>query len=137
MIDPAAYLPGTWRVERDLHDAALGAGRFRGSATFELLEDGNLAWREAGRLRLGSYEGPGGRSLVVARAGDGWEVRFPDGRPFHPLDLAGGRCAVVHPCGEDRYEGEYAVEGLDAFSVRWQVRGPGKAQQLETRYNRA
>jgi hypothetical protein len=135
-VDPAAYLPGTWRVERSLHDAALGAGRFEGTATFAA-GPGGLRWSEVGRLRLGRYDGLARRELRIVAAGDGWEVRFADGRPFHPLDLAAGAAAVEHLCGADRYSGELAVEGADAFVVRWRVRGPGKDQRLAGRYVRA
>jgi hypothetical protein len=68
--------------------------------------------------------------------GGAWAVRFADGRPFHRLDLSGGRCAVAHPCGPDVYEGEYALLGPDAFDVAWTIRGPGKRQRIASRYRR-
>jgi hypothetical protein len=130
------YLLGTWRVERTMEDAVLGAGRFRGSATFSRRADG-LAWHEVGRMELAGHAGPAHRDLLVAPAeGGAWEVRFGDGRPFHPLDLTTGACAVEHPCGEDHYTGEYAIRGPDAFEVRWHVHGPHKRQRLTTRYER-
>ena len=133
--DPTAYLPGTWALTRSVHDAQLGAGRFDGLATFTL--DGEaIEWREHGRLRLASYDGPARRALRILRTADGWEVRFADGRPFHPLEL-GREAAVEHPCGADRYTGVYSVEGPDAFTVRWRVRGPAKEQQVVSRYVRA
>jgi hypothetical protein len=134
--DLASYLVGVWEVERALLDADLGEGRFRGRATFSPLGDG-LAWSESGRLTVGAYDGPARRELVLAPAGDAWEVRFSDGRPFHELDLAGGACRVEHPCGDDRYRGEYALRGRDAFEVAWTVRGPRKDQRISSRYERA
>jgi hypothetical protein len=135
VLEPDAYLRGTWSVSRTLADAALGAGDFAGTATFTAA-GGGLAWEERGRLRVGAYDGPARRTLRVVADGSGWTVRFADGRRFHPLDLSGGTCAVRHPCAEDLYEGEYAVLAADAFHVRWRVRGPAKAQEIESRYRR-
>jgi hypothetical protein len=130
------YLLGTWDVERDVLDADLGAGCFRGRATFTPSGDG-LTWTETGHLTLAAYDGPARRELRLVPGGDAWEVRFADGRPFHSLDLATGTCAVAHPCGEDRYTGEYRLRGPDAFEVDWTVRGPRKDQRLIGRYARA
>jgi hypothetical protein len=130
------YLLGTWDVERDLLDADLGTGRFRGRATFARSGDG-LSWTETGQLTFAAYDGPARRELRVVPAGEAWEVRFADGRPFHPLDLTAGACAVEHPCGEDRYTGEYRLRGPDAFEVDWTVRGPRKDQRLAGRYVRS
>jgi hypothetical protein len=134
-VDPAAYLPGSWRVERTLHDAELGDGRFDGTATFTP-DGGALAWSETGRLRLAGYDGPARRALRIVPGPDGWEVRFADGRPFHRLELGPATAPVEHLCREDLYTGVYAVEGHDAFSVRWRVRGPAKDQRLAGRYVR-
>ena len=137
MTDLARFLPGTWHVERALEDSALGAGRFRGSATFTPDGDG-LAWVETGRMTFGGYDGPASRTLRLVRDAGGWEVRFADGRPFHRLDPNGdGHCAFGHPCGDDRYAGEFVVRGPDAFEIDWSVSGPAKAQRLTGRYVRS
>jgi Family of unknown function (DUF6314) len=130
-----AFLTGRWTVERTVEDPALGAGTFAGEAEFTPDGDG-LIWRERGRLRLGAYDGPAARTLRIEPDGGGWLVRFADGRPFHAVDLRDGACAVAHPCGEDRYEGEYRVTGLDALRVRWRVRGPAKDGRIASRYRR-
>ena len=136
MTDLAHFLSGTWRVDRALEDAALGTGHFRGSATFTPDGDG-LAWVETGRMTLGRYDGPARRALRLVRDAQGWEVRFADGRPFHRLDVRGdGHCAFDHPCGPDRYAGEFAVRGPDAFEIDWSVSGPAKDQRLTGRYER-
>jgi hypothetical protein len=132
----ADYLLGTWRVSRELHDAAMGAGAFAGEATFAREGDA-IRWDEAGRLRLGGYDGPAQRTLRIVPEDGAWAVRFADGRPFHRLDLRGGRCALEHPCGEDRYTGEFTLRGPDAFEIAWRVDGPAKAQRLTGRYERA
>ena len=129
------YLLGTWEVERALEDAALGAGSFRGSATFRTDADG-IAWEEAGTMRLGRYAGPARRELRIAPAGNGWEVSFADGRPFHRLELSGSGCRMHHPCGADSYDGELELLGPDEFAIRWRVSGPAKAQRLDGRYLR-
>jgi Family of unknown function (DUF6314) len=134
-LEPDAYLPGTWSVERQLHDAALGAGSFAGTATFTP-DGGGLAWEERGRLRLGAYDGPARRALRVVAGEGGWVVRFADGRRFHPLELTPRGTRVDHPCGPDAYAGEYTVLGRDAFDVRWHVTGPAKDQRIESRYRR-
>jgi Family of unknown function (DUF6314) len=134
-LEPDAFLPGTWSVERDVRDAALGAGRFTGTAAFTAC-DGGLAWEERGRLRLGAYDGPARRELAVRAEDGGWMVRFADGRPFHPLELRPAGWPVIHPCGADAYAGEYTVLGPDAFDVRWRVSGPAKDQRIESRYRR-
>lgn len=140
MTDLAAFLRGEWDVERTVEDEGAGrAGRFAGVAEFADAAAGPagaIAWREAGRLRLDGYDGPATRELALVPAGGAWEVRFADGRPFHELDLASGRCAVAHDCGADRYEGEFRVEGPDELVVTWDVTGPGKAQRIESRYRR-
>jgi hypothetical protein len=136
VIDPAAFLPGTWRVERELEDAGLGRGHFSGRAEFAPDGDG-LRWSESGRMTIGGYDGPARRELRVVREDGGWAVRFADGRPFHRLDLRDGHAVLEHPCGDDRYRGELVVRGPDAFAVDWTVTGPGKAQRLSARYERA
>lgn len=136
-LEPDAYLPGSWTVERALEDAALGAGRFEGVATFSPSPDGGLEWVETGRLVLGAYDGPARRRLLVRREAGGWMVRFDDGRAFHPLALRTTADPVVHPCGEDVYDGRYEVVGPDAFDVAWHVRGPAKDQRISSRYRRA
>ena len=123
-------------MERELEDAGLGRGHFSGRAEFAADGDG-LRWIETGRMTIGAYDGPARRELRVVRDDDGWAVRFADGRPFHRLDLREGRAALEHPCGDDRYRGELTVRGPDAFVVAWTVTGPGKAQRLSARYERA
>jgi hypothetical protein len=129
-------LPGEWRVGRVIND---GVGDFEGSARFAV-EPGSAAeilWRECGRLRLGAHDGPAERTLRIRPADDGaWEVRFADGRPFHRLDLDGGRCQATHLCGADVYRGTYVIEGDDRFTVSWTVTGPHKDDVIASVYER-
>lgn len=151
VADPRTFLPGVWRIDRRLHDArARQDGVYVGTATF-LLEGEGLSWTERGELRLGDYVGsatrvmhvvPAAAAAAAARPGAAqrsaapWEVRFDDGRPFHPLDLRGGSCPVDHPCGEDHYSGWVRVEAEDLMVVSWRVVGPRKDHTILTRYSR-
>jgi hypothetical protein len=137
VTDPVAFLAGTWQVDRDLHEAVGDrSGRFVGTAAF-VPEDGGLRWTETGDARLGDYSGSASRVLLVRPTPlGGWEVRFDDGRFFHPLDLADGRGCVDHPCGEDHYRGEIRVESTDRFVIAWRVHGPRKDQTIVSRYTR-
>jgi hypothetical protein len=136
IADPVAHLAGTWGVERELHDRRAGVrGRFSGTATF--VPDGAaLRWLEDGVLVFGGHEGPASRELRIVPTGGGWEVRFADGRPFHPLELADGRTVVEHPCRADRYTGGYEADGPDVLVVRWDATGPAKDLAIVSRYER-
>jgi hypothetical protein len=135
MDDLVGFLAGRWTVERTLRWGD-EEGAFAGVAEFRPDGEG-LVWDEEGRLRWQRYDGQARRRLLVVPAGEGWEVRFDDGRLFHPLDLRSGEDDAVHPCGEDRYEGEYRVLGDDELLVRWRVVGPAKDQEILSRYRRA
>jgi len=117
-----------------------GTGSFTGRARFaaDPGSPGALVWSETGRLKLGGHDGPAHRTLRIEPVSDGaWEVRFADGRPFHPLDLSGGSDDVIHLCGADTYHGTYAVESEDRFTVTWRVTGPRKDDVIESVYERA
>jgi hypothetical protein len=140
VADPRTFLPGVWRIDREVHDArARTDGTFVGTATFGPEGDG-LSWVEEGTLRLGAFAGHATRAMSVvpapAGAGAPWEVRFDDGRPFHPLDLRSGSCPVDHPCGEDHYAGWVRVEDEGLLVVSWRVTGPAKDHTILTRYSR-
>jgi Family of unknown function (DUF6314) len=131
-MDVVAALRGRWAVRRRLLDVRAGTeGEFTGSAWFEPA-DGGLSWAEQGRLRLGGYDGPAARRLLVVRAGDAGMGRLSDGRPFHPLDLTGA--PVEHRCGDDLYRGSYRLLGPGLLDVSWTVVGPDKEQRIDTSY---
>jgi hypothetical protein len=144
--DPRTFLPGVWAIERDVHDRLSGQdGTYTGEATFALDGPG-LSWVERGTLTMGGHVGRATRTMAVVPVGTGaaysggpepaWEVRFDDGRPFHPLDLSSGSCPVDHPCGEDHYAGWVRVERPDLLVVSWRVVGPRKDHTIVTRYSR-
>ncbi len=142
MTDPHPFtrdgLLGHWRARRHIEDRrARHTAYLAGVAVFSTDHDG-LVCRENGRLFL-----PGGQSLEARRTYL-WrfpepgriDVLFEDGRPFHSFDPGAPEREVVHPCGEDLYRGCYGVEGLQAWSSRWEVVGPRKNQVLNTRFAR-
>lgn len=138
--DPVAALTGDWVFERTVTDKTADAhGTATGTARFEPAGAG-LDWIEAGTLHLGGHEFDAKRRMSIVSVDDGWQVRFDDGRPFHPLDLTTGRCEVGHPCRHDFYSGTIEmVETDDGPELRteWRVHGPSKDQLIRTRYRRA
>ncbi|MEU9125222.1 DUF6314 family protein [Streptomyces sp. NPDC048506] len=146
--DVAAYLRGSWRIERTVHDLRAGAeGGFRGTAAFRPAAAGDAGERtvpagallhiESGRLTWSGTDYPAHRVLHLCPRSDGTaEVRFADGRPFHDLDLRTGRWTAVHPCAEDRYEGTFTAVAAGAWHLEWRVAGPAKEQLLRSVYRR-
>ena len=137
MLAPSDFL-GSWRVERRIDDRRAGvAGRFDGTAAFAP-QEGGLRYREEGTLRLG--DGP---ALAAAReslwrwGGEGIEVLFADGRPFHRFVPEGRATGTEHPCGGDLYRVVYDLTAWPAWSTLWEVEGPTKSYALRTAYLRA
>ena len=133
VTDLVEYLGGAWSVRRVVNH---GVMRFDGVARFAPIARGELTWSEIGQLRTDTHEGPASRAYLITRAGRAWEVRFEDGRPFHPLDLRDGRCDAEHLCGADVYRGVYEVLEPDRFAVRWRVTGPGRDDVIASEYRR-
>ncbi|MGT2463498.1 DUF6314 family protein [Sinomonas atrocyanea] len=127
--DLRAYLLGSWAVERELVDRASGArGSFAGTVAFEPTDDGGLRQRERGSVRWGAHEGPAEREYLWrpgAHAGT-MDVFFPDGRPFHAVDLTGSADDGAHWCSPDDYRVHYEAVGPDELRYAWDVRGPAK-----------
>ena len=134
--DRVRTLAGAWRIERAVRDMRDGRdAAFTGLAHIAARGDG-LTWIEEGRLVTAGHAGPARRTMRIVPDGTGWEVLFEDGRPFHPLDLSGGDCTVVHLCGRDRYDGTYRFAGADTLFVRWRVTGPAKDLDIRSEYRR-
>jgi len=131
-----AYLIGGWDVERDVLDRHSGeAGTFTGRARFTPTPAG-ATYSEHGRLRWPTYDGPASRRLRYEVAGDGvLAVRFADGRPFHTLELSGGRASYQHPCGDDLYVGTLTVVDQDEWRQVWRVAGK-QPLEIRTRFRR-
>jgi hypothetical protein len=135
--DLRAFLLGTWRMARRLHDFRLGiSGRLDGIASFASAP-GGLCYEEAGLLRFGAHQGEAVQRyrFSVDRHATA-EVYFADGRPFHRLELSSGKADIVHECGSDCYRGRYRVLHEDCLTLVWRVTGPRKRWLLATRFSR-
>jgi len=132
------FLEGEWRLERRIDDRRAGQqGRFDGEAVF-FADEEDLLYREDGHLAIGDHEGPALQLYTFRFPESGRaEVCFSDGRPFHDLDLTGGRWSCVHLCEPDRYEGEFTALDADTWRVVWKVSGPRKELTLDSTYRRA
>ena len=97
-------------------------------------ERGQIAWVEQGTLLWNGSRLPVSRSYRLLRAGEGWWLYFPDGRPFHPW-IPGQW--VHHPCREDSYRGLITITGPDQWRTLWEVDGPDKAQRIITQLSRS
>jgi hypothetical protein len=127
-VEPTDLL-GTWALTREVDDHRTGERRdVRGTATLELESPGRVRWTEEGTMTWSGHEVPVSRTLWVERDGDGWSVRFADGRPFHPWAI-GER--VDHPCAPDHYTGLIEVSD-DGWTVEWRATGPEKDYTMRT-----
>jgi len=135
--DLRAYLRGPWHLARRTRDErSRVTTTFEGSAAF-VVDGTGLAYEERGVHDVDGRSFPATRSYAYTfPALDRAEVWFPDGRPFHVLDLGSGRCHAEHPCREDRYTGSFQCEGPDVWTVEWMVHGPEKAICITSRYAR-
>jgi hypothetical protein len=125
-------LVGGWGLWRRVADRRLGVqGTVVGELVVKAERDG-LRWAERGTLRWDGRSHPVSRTYLLREGPDGWEVRFADGRLFHPWRPG---VTVTHPCRADVYTGLVTVDG-GRMRTLWDVRGPAKDQRLVTRYAR-
>lgn len=133
------FLRGDWDLSRRLVDRRLGLeGRFEGVARFEPDGPGSARYHEEGVLTWPGHVGRAFRTLRCEGSDDDRVVAlsFPDGRPFHLLELRRDGFEVEHPCGEDRYVGRFRLLGDDAWEADWSVDGPAKRLLLAATYRR-
>jgi hypothetical protein len=132
--DLRRYFEGDWQLDRLAEDRrASTTHRMRGTAHFAPTERGLRYDEEVVWQPPGGPERAGARSYVwVLSAPLCAELRFPDGRAFHDLDLCRGTAEVTHACPPDRYDGRYCLLDADRFRVRWVVTGPRKGLVLST-----
>ena len=117
-----------------MHDRRLA--RFgRVSGTVEFVTDGGaVRWCERGTFSWDGNAFDVTRELRIEPCGDGWMVRFDDGRDFHPWSPGS---VVTHPCRADTYRGLVRVDvSRTVLRVLWDVTGPAKDQRLFTRCHR-
>ena len=135
--DLKRYFEGAWTVERTVRDRrAASDGTFRGEATFMPTREG-LRYDETGRLELPGYTDDVSRCYRwIIDDPHRAAILFEDGRPFHALDLTNGEDRVRHLCGDDVYDGIYAVEDDGNWQLAWRIEGPRKSLLIESRYTR-
>jgi len=125
---------GAWDIARTIADKSGGPdGRFAGQATFHPRPDGWLDYVETGTLTVGDGTPMRAERRYLWRVdGQGAEVRFADGRPFHAFDWDGAR--ATHPCGDDTYRVRYDFSGWPEWIAAWDVTGPRKDYRMVTRH---
>ncbi len=132
MTEPTELL-GVWRLWRRVVDRRQGWGGTV-AGTLTLVDEGpRIRWRESGTLRWDGADLPVTRELLLQRERGAWQVRFADGRPFHPWRPGE---VVDHPCNADLYRGLIDARP-DSLRILWDVVGPAKDQRLFTRCVRA
>ena len=126
-------LRGDWVLTRRITDLRAGiAGRFEGRCRFVPDADG-LRQEEEGLLHYGAAPPMlATRSYLWRAAGDGLEVLFADGRPFH--GLGPGRLADRHHCAPDIYDVRYDFTGWPVWTQEWAVTGPRKDARILSRF---
>jgi Family of unknown function (DUF6314) len=145
VADVAAFLSGTWTIDRHISDPRNGAvATFTGTAKFA--PDGDAwSWVEAGELHWAApTHGPSvthkaGRRLLVAVRPDvpcSVDVAFGDGKFFHRVDLSSGSDTFVHGCAPDTYYGSWIVKSAEQFQLTWDVDGPAKQITIRSTYCR-
>lgn len=137
VTDLRVFLRGTWRLERRILDRIRGERAFLAGEALFCDEGNELAYGEAGMLRLDGRKYPVSRALryrfpKLHRA----EVRFADGGLFHAFDLSTGAWAITHACEPDLYRGRFRALAPDLWLAAWRVTGPRKDQVLSSRYRR-
>lgn len=139
LVTPMSFLPGEWRVHRDITDRRDHRnGVFVGRAVFEPGSlPGELSYAEEGEITIAGSSHPAGRRLIYRDlGGPAMDVRFADGRPFYRLELLDGRWSADHPCGADHYRVTGRVLHPGAWTERWHTVGPAKDYDLDTTYTR-
>ncbi len=124
-------LVGRWSLRRRVIDRVVGtAGEVDGTLTLAPMP-GGVRWFEEGTLHWGGHDYAVHRELhlVAPAAGaGGWQVRFADGRDFHPWTPGE---VVRHPCRADEYCGLVVVDrSALRLRVLWDVTGPAKQQRI-------
>jgi Family of unknown function (DUF6314) len=122
---------GTWALRRRVVDRRTGRfGRVTGRLDLSPVGP-RMHWLETGRLEWDGAVYPVTRELYLTLDEDGWQMRFADGRLFHPWRPG---AVVEHHCRADLYRGLIDVDAQCArLRVLWDVTGPAKDQRIVTR----
>ena len=133
-------LIGSWSFDRLIE----GQATMQGIATFTPLDEGSLAYREQGRLKLlDGTELAAEREYIFSNSNGGFEVFFKENPPrlFHEISLSaspGGELSgsAGHLCNLDNYQSTYTFLADGRFVVRHVVSGPRKDYTMTTTYAR-
>jgi hypothetical protein len=132
-LDDPRDLVGTWSLQRVVEDHLLGeVSRIDGELVLTREGPDLVVWEERGTWHRADGDVDVRRGLRLVRTGDGWWVRFEDGRDFHPW--APGE-QVVHDCAPDTYRGT-VTGATDGWTVVWEATGPAKDYRMTTRLSR-
>ena len=133
-------LIGSWSFDRVIE----GQATMQGIATFTPLNEGSLAYREQGHLKLlDGTELQAEREYIFSNSNGGFEVLFKENPPrlFHEISLSasiGGELSgsAGHLCNLDNYQSTYTFLADGRFVVRHVVSGPRKDYTMTTTYMR-
>ncbi|KMW57160.1 hypothetical protein AIOL_002121 [Candidatus Rhodobacter oscarellae] len=132
-----AEFEGRWRIDREIDDHLTGQkGRFEGAALFAPVADG-LLYSENGVLSLGGQEMRAERRYLWRESGQGAQLLFADGRPFHFVDLTIPQPEASHDCPPDWYEVAYDFTAWPNWHATWHVTGPRKDYTMVSAFSRA
>ncbi|WP_247986566.1 DUF6314 family protein [Bradyrhizobium sp. 186] len=133
-------LIGSWSFNRVIE----GQATMQGIAILTPLEEGRLAYREQGNLKLlNGTELQAERDYIFTNSDSGFEVFFKEDPPrlFHEISLSapsGGELSgsARHLCNLDNYQSTYIFLPNGRFVVRHVVSGPRKNYTMITTYTR-
>lgn len=142
--DLAAFLRGSWRIERTVVDRKHGQnGTFSGTVELSSLADGGLHYHEFGTLDWLGASAQTQRDYRLLPTRDpavlDWSFVNPNGSAsyfFHTMNLGSGLWRANHPCAADTYQVEYQALSQDELSVVWDVTGPSKDNLLTSSWQR-
>lgn len=138
--DVTKKLVGSWSLNRVIE----GQATMQGIATFTPLDEGRLAYREHGSLKLANGITVQAEREYVFSGGDGGFkvfIREDPPRLFHEVLLSassGGELSghARHFCKPDEYQSAYMFMPDGTFVVRHAVSGPRKDYTMTTTYMR-
>lgn len=126
---------GKWQLSRTIVQKNGDTFLFDGSADFTW-HDGQLLYQESGQVKA-----PNGNVLLAERTyiwqaalNNQFDVLFDDKRYFHTFSAA--KPYGEHLCGNDHYVVNYTFTRWPAWTSTWQVKGPRKDYQMNSRYQR-
>lgn len=132
----SSLLVGSFELKRRIENVDGTRFTLTGTAHFVASRAQEICYREEGVLVGEGTEYEVTRSYRYELTGSSTaDLYLSDGSFFHHLDLAPGRCAAIHRCGDDLYRGLYVADGDDLL-IRWRCQGPHKDYVSTSRLTR-